>query len=191
MLAYDYPILGLFWTMLIIFLWIAWLMLLFKVIFDIFRSHDMGGVAKAFWAIFVIIIPWLGVLVYLIARGRSMQERDISAMKAEQEAMNTYIRQTAGTSTSSADELAKLSDLKAQGVLTDAEFAAAEGQAARLITTRQRPRRTGPRTGGGAVARSGCSAGGCRRSASPAAWPWRPRTRRRRGCRPCAGRRAS
>jgi hypothetical protein len=123
LLAYDYPILGLFWTMLIIFLWIAWLMLLFKVIFDIFRSHDMGGVAKAFWAIFVIIIPWLGVLVYLIARGRSMQERDISAMKAEQEAMNTYIRQTAGSSTSAADELAKLSELKAQGVLTDAEFA--------------------------------------------------------------------
>ena len=128
MLAYDYPILGLFWTMLIIFLWIAWLMLLFKVIFDIFRSHDMGGVAKAFWAIFVIIIPWLGVLVYLIARGRSMQERDMSAMKAEQEAMNTYIRQTAGTSTSAADELAKLSDLKATGVLNDTEFAAAKAK---------------------------------------------------------------
>jgi len=128
LLAYDYPILGLFWTMLIIFLWIAWLMLLFKVIFDIFRSHDMGGVAKAFWAIFVTIIPWLGVLVYLIARGRSMQERDISAMKAEQEAMNTYIRQTAGSSTSAADELAKLSDLKATGVLNDTEFAAAKAK---------------------------------------------------------------
>jgi hypothetical protein len=130
LLAYDYPILGLFWTMLIFFLWIAWLMLLFKVIFDIFRSHDMGGVAKAFWAIFVIIIPWLGVLVYLIARGRSMQERDISAMKAEQEAMNTYIRQTAGTGTSAADQLAKLADLKAQGVLTDAEF---QQQKAKLL----------------------------------------------------------
>ena len=130
MLAYDYPILGLFWTMLIFFLWIAWLMLLFKVIFDIFRSHDMGGVAKAFWAIFVIIIPWLGVLVYLIARGRSMQERDIDAMNAEQEAMNSYIRQTAGTSTSAADELAKLSDLKAKGVLTDAEF---QQQKAKLL----------------------------------------------------------
>jgi hypothetical protein len=128
LLAYDYPILGLFWTMLIIFLWIAWLMLLFKVIFDIFRSHDMGGVAKAFWAIFVIIIPWLGVLVYLIARGRSMQERDIENARAQQEAMNAYIRDTAGTGTSAADELAKLADLKAKGVLSDAEFQASKAK---------------------------------------------------------------
>ena len=122
MLAYDYPILGLFWTMLIFFLWVAWLFLLFKVIFDIFRSHDMGGVAKAFWAIFVILIPWLGVLVYLIARGRSMQERDIAAMQSQQEAMDTYIRQTASSSTSTADELSKLADLKSQGIISDAEF---------------------------------------------------------------------
>ena len=122
MLAYDYPILGLFWTMLMIFLWVAWLMLLFKVIFDIFRSHDMGGVAKAFWAIFVIVIPWLGVLVYLIARGHSMQERDIAAARVQQEAMTTYIRDAAGTGPSTADELAKLADLKAKGVLSDAEF---------------------------------------------------------------------
>ena len=128
MLAYDYPILGLFWTMLIIFLWIAWLMLLFKVIFDIFRSHDMGGVAKAFWALFVILIPWLGVLVYLIARGRSMQERDIENARAQQEAMNAYIRDTAGTGTSAADELAKLADLKAKGVLSDAEFQASKAK---------------------------------------------------------------
>jgi hypothetical protein len=128
LLAYDYPILGLFWTMLIIFLWIAWLMLLFKVIFDIFRSHDMGGVAKAFWALFVILIPWLGVLVYLIARGRSMQERDIENARAQQEAMNAYIRDTAGTGTSAADELAKLADLKAKGVLSDAEFQASKAK---------------------------------------------------------------
>ena len=79
MLAYDYPILGLFWTFLWFFIWIAWIIILFKVIFDIFRSHDMGGVAKAAWALFVIIIPWLGVLVYLIARGRSMADRDHEA----------------------------------------------------------------------------------------------------------------
>ena len=122
MLAYDYPILGLFWTMLIFFLWIAWLMLLFKVIFDIFRSHDMGGVAKAFWAIFVIVIPWLGVLVYLIARGRSMQERDAEAARVQQEAFTTYVRDAAGSGPSTADELTKLADLKAKGVLSDAEF---------------------------------------------------------------------
>ena len=122
MLAYDYPILGLFWTMLIFFLWIAWLMLLFKVIFDIFRSHDMGGVAKAFWAIFVIVIPWLGVLVYLIARGRSMQERDAEAARVQQEAFTTYVRDAAGSGPSTADEITKLADLKAKGVLSDAEF---------------------------------------------------------------------
>jgi hypothetical protein len=131
LLAYDYPILGLFWTMLIFFLWIAWLMLLFKVIFDIFRSHDMGGVAKAFWAIFVILIPWLGVLVYLIARGRSMQERDIAAARTQQEAMNAYIRETAGSGASAADELSKLADLRAKGVLSDAEF---ERSKAKLLT---------------------------------------------------------
>jgi len=131
LLAYDYPILGLFWTMLIFFLWIAWLMLLFKVIFDIFRSHDMGGVAKAFWAIFVILIPWLGVLVYLIARGRSMQERDIAAARTQQEAMNAYIRETAGSGASAADELSKLADLRAKGVLSDAEFQASK---AKLLT---------------------------------------------------------
>jgi len=121
-LAYDYPILGVFWTMLVFFLWVAWLMLLFKVIFDIFRSHDMGGVAKAFWAIFVIVIPWLGVLIYLIVRGPSMQERDATAARAQQEALNTYIRDTAGTGLSTADELAKLADLRTRGVLSDAEF---------------------------------------------------------------------
>ena len=68
MLAYDYPILGLFWTMLILFLWVAWIMLVFHVLVDVFRS-DMGGFSKALWAIFVIVVPWLGVLIYLIATG--------------------------------------------------------------------------------------------------------------------------
>ena len=68
MLAYDYPLLGMFWTFLWFFLWIAWIVVLFRVIFDIFRSKDMGGVGKALWVIFVIFLPFLGVLVYLIAR---------------------------------------------------------------------------------------------------------------------------
>ena len=80
MLAYDYPILGLFWTMLIFFLWFAWIMLVFRVIIDVFRS-DMGGMSKALWAIFVIVIPWLGVLIYLIANGDKMTQRDISAVQ--------------------------------------------------------------------------------------------------------------
>jgi hypothetical protein len=121
-LAYDYPVLGVFWTALWLFLWIAWLMLLFRVIFDIFRSDDMGGWGKALWSIFVIILPFLGVLVYLIARGGSMTQRDISEATAEAKAFEQYVRQTAGSGGGAADELQKLAALKAQGVLTEEEF---------------------------------------------------------------------
>jgi hypothetical protein len=121
--GYDYPILGMFWTILWFFLWVAWLFLLFRVIFDIFRSKDLGGWGKAIWAIFVVIIPWLGVLVYLIARGRGMTDRDLEQAQAHQDAFKQYVQQTAGSGgPSTADELAKLSELKASGVLTDAEF---------------------------------------------------------------------
>lgn len=130
MLAHDYPLLGVFWTFMFWFLWIAWILLLFRVIFDIFRSRDLGGVGKAFWALFVIVLPWLGVLVYLIARGGRMAERDIEEASAREEAFQDYIRRTAGT-TSTADELTKLSDLRAQGVITDTEF---EQQKAKLLT---------------------------------------------------------
>jgi len=130
MLAYDYPLLGLFWTMLILFLWVAWIMLVFKVIFDIFRS-EMRGMAKALWALFVIVIPWLGVLIYIIANGDDMSKRDVAAIKQNQADMESYIRETAGTG-GVADELSKLSDLHSKGVLTDEEFAA---QKAKLINS--------------------------------------------------------
>jgi hypothetical protein len=121
MLAYDYPILGLFWTMLFFFLWFAWLMLLFHVIVDIFRS-DMRGMSKALWALFVIIIPWLGVLVYLIANGDNMAQRRVDDVQQSEAAAQDYIRSVAGTA-SPADELVKLAELHSKGVLTDAEFA--------------------------------------------------------------------
>lgn len=130
MLAYDYPILGLFWTLLMIFLWIAWLMLLFKVIFDIFRNRNLGGFAKALWAIFVIVLPWLGVLIYLIAHGRDMSERDLADAQAQEAAFRSYVQGAAGT-TSTADEINKLSDLRSRGVITDIEF---EQQKAKLLT---------------------------------------------------------
>ena len=99
---------------------------------DIFRSHDMGGVAKAIWLIFIFFLPMLGVLIYLIARGGKMQQHQVDAAKAQQEAFNSYVKQAAGTgSGTSADELAKLADLKSQGVLTDAEF---EAQKAKLLS---------------------------------------------------------
>jgi len=128
--GYDYPLLGFFWSVLIIFLWVAWIFLLFRVFADIFRNHQMGGFAKAVWCIFVIIVPFLGVLIYLIAHGGDMTKRDIQQAQAQQEAFSQYVRQTAGTGTSSADELSKLAALKDQGLLTDAEFAA---QKAKLL----------------------------------------------------------
>ena len=129
MLAYDYPILGLFWTMLIIFLWVAWIFLVIRVIMDIFRS-DMGGGSKAIWCIFIVLIPWIGVLVYLIAHGGDMGKRDIEAAQQQQAAMDSYIRQAAGSGGGSADELAKLAELRDKGVLSDEEFAA---QKAKLL----------------------------------------------------------
>ncbi len=122
MLGYDYPILGLFWTMLYVFIWIAWLFLLFRVIVDVFRSRDMGGFAKALWLIFVIVVPFLGVFVYVIARGRSMHERDYEQAKAQQEAFTAYVQETAGSGGGTADELSKLAALRDQGVLTAQEF---------------------------------------------------------------------
>lgn len=122
MLAYDFPLLAAFWTVMFWFLWVAWILLLFKVIVDIFRSRDLGGVGKAFWALFVVVLPWLGVLVYLIARGGSMAERDVEQAVAQEEALQAYIRRSAG-SASTADELSKLAALQAQGVITDSEYA--------------------------------------------------------------------
>jgi hypothetical protein len=120
MLAYDYPLLGVFWTMLMFFLFFAWLMLLFRVFADIFRSRDMGGFAKALWSIFVIVVPFLGVLIYLIAHGHEMADRDIAQTRSEEAAFQSYVRDVAGGGTT--DELAKLADLRDRGVIDDAEF---------------------------------------------------------------------
>ena len=124
MLAYDYPILGAFWTMLWIFLWVLWFFLLFRIIVDIFRSDDLGGWGKAAWLLFVIILPFLGVFVYLIARGAKMGQRDMEQAQAQQAQFHEYIRSHRHLETSTADELTKLADLKQRGVIADAEFAA-------------------------------------------------------------------
>ena len=127
----GYPLLDAFWTMLIFFLWM-WFFLLFWIIFDIFRSDDLGGWGKAGWLIFVIILPFLGVFVYAIARGKEMSEHQLRAAQRQDQAMRQYIRETTGASGgSSADELAKLAQLRDQGVLTDQEFAA---QKAKLLS---------------------------------------------------------
>ncbi len=123
--SYQYPILDFFLTMLYFFLFVIWIWLLITVFIDIFRSHDMGGWAKALWVIFVIVLPFLGVFVYLIVRGSKMQERAAHDAAQQQQAFDAYVQQTAGTSGDGvADQLSKLADLKSQGVLTDAEFEA-------------------------------------------------------------------
>ncbi|GHB48318.1 membrane protein [Streptomyces viridiviolaceus] len=122
-LAYDYPLLGAFWTLLWFFLWIMWFILLFRIVVDIFRDDSMGGWAKAGWLVFCIVLPFLGVLVYVIARGRSMGRREIAQARAQQEEFNAYIRQTAaGGRPSSVDELARLSEIRDRGAITDEEF---------------------------------------------------------------------
>jgi hypothetical protein len=116
--------------MLIFFLWIAWFFLLFYVLADIFRSDDMGGWGKALWVIFVVLAPFLGVFIYVIARGSGMGERSLARARAQDQAMQAYVRDAAGSSGGSADELAKLADLRQRGVITDAEF---EQQKAKVL----------------------------------------------------------
>ncbi len=116
----SYPLLNIFWTMLEFFLWVVWIWLLILVFIDIFRSHDLSGWAKALWVLFVVIIPFLGVLVYLIARGSEMQERAARQAQRQDQEFRDYVQQSAETS--SADQLAKLADLRDRGVITAAEF---------------------------------------------------------------------
>jgi cbb3-type cytochrome oxidase subunit 3 len=133
MLATDYPLLDFFLTMLYFFLFIIWIWLLIMVFMDIFRSHDMGGFAKAIWVIFIIILPFLGVLVYLIARGGKMHERQAAEAARQQKAFDQYVKETAGTQgADTASQLSQLSDLKTKGVLTDAEF---EAQKAKILAS--------------------------------------------------------
>ena len=123
----DYPLLNLFLTMLYFFLWIAWLFLLFRIILDIFRSADLGGWGKAGWTILIVFVPFLGVLVYVIARGSSMQERDMQQARDSKQAMDRYITETAkgaAPASSPVDELTKLADLHKSGAINDDEFAA-------------------------------------------------------------------
>ncbi|MCX5336423.1 MULTISPECIES: SHOCT domain-containing protein [unclassified Streptomyces] len=122
-LAYDYPLLSVFWSMLLFFLWIMWFVLLFRIITDIFRDDAMSGWAKAGWMVLTILLPFLGVFIYVIARGKNMGRREVAQARAQQEEFNSYIRQTAaGGQTSSVDELARLSEIRSRGDITDEEF---------------------------------------------------------------------
>jgi hypothetical protein len=123
------PLLDLFWTMFMIFLWVVWIWLLITVFIDIFRDKELNGFAKAMWILFVLVLPFLGVLVYVIVRGNSMHERQAQRAARSEEAAVEYIQEAAGSNTGSADEIAKLVQLHKDGVLTDEEFAAQKAKA--------------------------------------------------------------
>ena len=119
----SYPLLDAFWTILEIFLWVIWIWILITVFIDIFRSHDLTGWAKALWFVFVLFIPLVGVLVYLIARGGSMHERAVRQAQQHDQAFRDYVQQaSAQQGGSTADQLEKLVTLHDRGVLSDAEF---------------------------------------------------------------------
>jgi hypothetical protein len=119
-----------FWSMLWFFLFFIWIWLLIIVFSDIFRSHDLGGWAKALWTIFIIVLPYLGVFVYLIARGHKMQEHAAQAAAQQQEQFKSYVQGVAGSSGGgTADEIARLADLRDKGALSEAEFQQAKAKA--------------------------------------------------------------
>lgn len=114
---------SMFWFMLLF----AWISLLFHIIADIFRDRDLSGGGKAMWCIFIILVPWLGALVYLIVRGSSMNERSVQAAEENAASMRAYVRDAAGTP-SSADELAKLAQLRDSGAITPADYEQAKAK---------------------------------------------------------------
>ncbi len=127
-LAYDYPFLGVFWSMLVFFVWVSWFVLLFRVIGDIFSRRDIGGGAKVLWLIFVIVLPFLGVFVYLIANNDEMTKRTLDRAQAQQQQMDDYIRSTA-TAGGAAAEIDKAKQLLDSGAITQVEFDAIKQKA--------------------------------------------------------------
>ena len=119
--SYSYPLLAVFWTILEIFVFIVWIWILIRIFVDIFRSPDLSGWAKALWVLFVLFVPLVGVLVYLIARGGKMHERAAQQAEQQEEQFRSHVQDAAG-SQSSADQLAKLADLRDHGVLSTVEF---------------------------------------------------------------------
>ena len=119
--SYDYPILNVFWTILMVFLWVLWFWVLITVFIDLFRSRDLSGWAKALWFVFILVLPLIGVLVYLIARGSKMHEHAARDAQVQEQQFRSYVQDAAG-SASQADQLAKLADLRDRGVITAGEF---------------------------------------------------------------------
>ena len=116
--------LSIFWFMLLF----AWIWLLISIFGDLFRDHELSGWAKAAWTLFLIVLPWLGALIYLIARGRSMNERAIAQAQRNEQAFRQYVQHAAADAPSTADELAKMADLRDRGTISEEEFAQAKAR---------------------------------------------------------------
>ena len=129
--SYSYPLLGAFWTIFIVFLWVIWFWILITIFIDLFRSRDLSGWAKALWFIFILILPLIGVLVYLIARGGKMHEHAEKDAQVQEQQFRQYVQEAAGSGESTADQLSKLADLRERGVITADEF---ESQKAKILT---------------------------------------------------------
>ena len=126
LLAADYPFMDVLWTMVLFFAWIAWIWIAITIFTDIFRRHDIGGWHKAAWVVFVILLPFLGILVYLIAQHDGMRDRSIEQAKAQKQAFDEYVQEQAG---GSAHEIAKAKELLDAGTITQAEFDAIKAKA--------------------------------------------------------------
>jgi hypothetical protein len=138
MIAYTYPLLNIFWSLLIFFGLVLWIWVLITIFMDIFRSRDIGGFAKALWFLLVLVVPLIGALIYLIVRGRSMHERAAQQANAQDAAFRQYVQEVAksGNGTSTADELSKLSALAEKGTISRQEFA---DQKAKLLGRESTP----------------------------------------------------
>jgi hypothetical protein len=127
-IAADYPFMDVLWTMLIFFFWVIWIWIVITVLIDVFRRDDIAGFAKALWVIFVIILPWLGVLIYLIVEHDGMRERSVRQARAERQQFDEYVRDAAGGGGSAA-EIARAKELLDAGTITPEEFEALKAKA--------------------------------------------------------------
>lgn len=123
----DYPLLNLFWTMFVFFMWILWFMLLFRIISDLFHDDTVSGWGKTAWTVVLIVLPFVGVLIYLIARGQGMGEREMARARKSEEAFRAYVRDTAAQP-GTTDELARLAEMKSRGDLTREEYESAKAK---------------------------------------------------------------
>jgi hypothetical protein len=129
LMAADYPFLEVFWTMILFFAWVAWIWIAVTVLVDVFRRNDIGGWHKAFWVVFVIVLPFLGVLIYLISNHDGMRDRTLAQAQSQQQAMDKYIRDTAGGGGGAAAEIAQAKELLDGGTISQDEFDAIKRKA--------------------------------------------------------------